>query len=109
MNLWIRSQDKQLLIPINDILKVSEGSLIQTSTRPYMVEKHYNIMYRNIPLGEYKSDKRALEVLDEIEERIMIINTISLVKDSVSLIAYKNALSKEKIKGIGYPYQMPKE
>lgn len=96
MNLWIRTQDKQSLIPINDILKVSEGSLIQTSTRPYMVEKHYNIMYRNIPLGEYKSDKRALEVLDEIDK-------------------YKNKLEKAHFLGmeesefVSSTFQMPKE
>lgn len=96
MNLWIRSQDKQLLIPINDILKVSEGSLIQTSTRPYMTERHYNIMYKNIHLGEYKSKKRALEVLDEIDK-------------------YKNKLEKAHFLGIeesefvSSTFQMPKE
>ena len=60
-------------------------------------------------LGTYKTKERALEVLDEIEERIMLINTINLAKDRDSLIAYKNALTEEKIKGLGYPYQMPKK
>lgn len=101
MNLWIRTQNKIKLTKVNDIQidKVSDGfQIINYSENNYV-----------IILGLYKTKERALEVLDEIEERIMIINTISLVKDSVSLIAYKNALSEEKIKGIGYPYQMPKE
>ena len=101
MNLWIRTQNKIELTKVNDIQidKVSDGfQIINYSENNYV-----------IILGLYKTKERALEVLDEIEERIMIINTISLVKDSVSLIAYKNALSEEKIKGIGYPYQMPKE
>lgn len=101
MNLWIRTQNKIELTKVNDIqiYKASDGfQIINYSGNNYV-----------IILGLYKTKERALEVLDEIEERIMIINTISLVKDSVSLIAYKNALSEEKIKGIGYPYQMPKE
>ena len=61
----------------------------------------------SVELGTYKTKERAIEVLDEIEERIMLINTINLAKDRDSLIAYKNALTEEKIKGLGYPYQMP--
>lgn len=101
MNLWIRTQNKIKLTKVNDIIihEVSDGFQI----------KNYSGNNYVIILGLYKTKERALEVLDEIEERIMIINTISLVKDNVSLIAYKNALSEEKIKGIGYPYQMPKE
>lgn len=98
MNLWIRSQDKKELRS-NPKLGIEND---------YYIVDRYNID-RAIILGQYATEERALKVLDEIEERIMIINTISLVKDSVSLIAYKNALSEEKIKGIGYPYQMPKE
>lgn len=100
MNLWIRSQDKQLLIPINDILKVSEGSLIQTSTRPYMTERHYNIMYKNIHLGEYKSKKRTLEVLDEIENKFLLDIENSNYKCADLII---KAYMLPKI------YEMPKE
>ena len=46
---------------------------------------------------------------NEIEERIMLINTISLAQDMNSLISFKNAVGEEKINGLGYPYQMPKE
>lgn len=101
MNLWIRSQDREKLICCNDIA-IATGN-------EYKIVGYFDKNTEYEDLGFYLTKERALEVLDEIEERIMIINTISLVKDSVSLIAYKNALSEEKIKGIGYPYQMPKE
>lgn len=102
MDLWIKSQDKELLVN-------AKGFELQQHYKdsPCQIFAVWNNNYNCV--GTYKTKERALEVLDEIEERIMIINTISLVKDSVSLIAYKNALSEEKIKGIGYPYQMPKE
>ncbi|UKI57804.1 MAG: hypothetical protein L6V81_11120 [Clostridium sp.] len=44
--------------------------------------KHYiGTYYDNLEiLGEYASKERAIEVLDEIEERIMLINTINIAK-----------------------------
>lgn len=104
MNLWIRSQDREKIICCNDI-----AIAIDNEYKIYKIVGYFDKNTEYEDLGFYLTKERALEVLDEIEERIMIINTISLVKDNVSLIAYKNALSEEKIKGIGYPYQMPKE
>lgn len=107
MELWIRSQDKSSIVKV-DNLYVSVGNYIC-----YYVEKGKEVSgtyYRpSGELGRYETKERALEVLDEIEERIMLINTINIAKDRDSLIAYKNALTEEKIKGLGYPYQMPKE
>lgn len=97
MELWIRSQDKENLIQPTRLF-IAFDKKIATWDRNIMID-----------LGTYKSKGRALEVLDEIEERIILINTINLAKDIDSLIAYKNALTEEKIKGLGYPYQMPKE
>lgn len=98
MELWIRSQDKTTLIRSYEIY-ISE----QPNTYLIRAEKTSHI------LGSYSTFERTLEVLDEIEERIMLINTINIVKDRYSLIAYKNALTEEKIKGLGYPYQMPED
>lgn len=70
MELWIRSQDKNELIPIKAKLKVYEGDLIQTGIDPYQVERHYNIIHNTDFLGEYKSKERSLEVLDEICDTI---------------------------------------
>lgn len=54
MNLWIRSQDKSYLMPIEDIISEFGGSLF----------------YKGIILGDYKTKERALEVLDEIQKLI---------------------------------------
>ena len=107
MELWIRSQDKKNLVKIRQIsLNYQNNKQIIANYMPELYENsggYYEL------LGTYKTKERALEVLDEIEERIMLINTINIAKDRDSLIAYKNALTEEKIKGLGYPYQMPKE
>lgn len=57
MELWIRSQDKMLLSKAVDIRIVieQEGASIIDDTTSYI-------------LGMYKSEKRALEVLDEIQK-----------------------------------------
>ena len=52
MNLWIRSQDKKALIPINKMLTISCSS----------------IFYDGIILGVYKIEQRALEILNEIQK-----------------------------------------
>ena len=52
MNLWIRSQDKKALIPINKMLTISCSSMF----------------YDGIILGVYKTEQRVLEILDEIQK-----------------------------------------
>ena len=96
MELWIRSQDKTTLIRSYEIY-ISE----QQNTYLIRAKRTSHI------LGSYSTIERAIEVLDEIEERIMLINTINISKDRDSLIACKNVLTEEKIKGLNYPYQMP--
>ncbi len=107
MELWIRSQDKTRLIKVSNVQYTYRKGDLYSDVRG----KHYiGTYYDNLEiLGEYASKERAIEVLDEIEERIMLINTINIAKDTDSLIACKNALPKEKIKGLNYPYQMPAE
>ena len=99
MELWIRSQNKKKLC----VAKFFELDNDETGIFCFNGESY------SIFAGKYKSKERALEVLDEIEERIMLINTINLAKDTDSLIACKNVLAEEKMKGLNYPYQMPKE
>lgn len=97
MELWIRSQDKEVLTRVIDIWKDADKNEIWSKS---------SFAIKNC-LGIYKTKERAIEVLDEIEERIMLINTINIAKDRDSLIACKNVLTEEKIKGLNYPYQMP--
>lgn len=103
MNLWVRNQDKTILQKVDNLL-ISDGNNAGGT---------FNIYTNSLPaqnvLGRYKTKERALEVLDEIEERIMLINTINIAKDTDSLIACKNVLTEEKIKRLNYPYQMPEK
>lgn len=107
MELWIRSQDKMNLVKIEQInVSYEDSRHIIANYKPEMYE-NAGVYYEL--LGTYKTKERALEVLDEIEERIMLINTINIAKDTDSLIACKNVLTEEKIKGLNYPYQMPEK
>lgn len=107
MELWIRSQDKMNLVKVRQVgVNYQNNKQIIANYTPELYENSGEFVEL---LGTYKTKERALEVLDEIEERIMLINTINIVKDRDSLIAYKNVLTEEKIKGLGYPYQMPED
>lgn len=61
MELWIRSQNKQsLLKPVS----ISLDNL-KTSIFGYYSDDYYQV------LGRYKTKERALEVLDEIQKRMI--------------------------------------
>ena len=49
MDLWIKSQDKKLLIKVNHIMRIN------------------NRIFSGDTLGEYDSEGRAIEILDEIQ------------------------------------------
>ena len=72
MELWIRSQDKSSIVKV-DNLYVSVGNYIC-----YYVEKGKEVpgtYYRpSGELGRYETKERALEVLDEIQNKINLIN-----------------------------------
>lgn len=107
MELWIRSQDRMNLVQIKQIsLNYENNKQVIANYEP---EQYENSSCYYELLGTYKTKERALEVLDEIEERIMLINTINIAKDTDSLIACKNVLTEEKIKRLNYPYQMPEK
>lgn len=102
MELWIRSQHKGNLVLTNSLeIEARNSGLYEIWD--YTTNDHFTF------LGEYKTKERALEVLDEIEERISLLNTMCLVHDTNSLISFKKAIGEDKITGLSYPYQMPKE
>ena len=72
MELWIRSQDKSSIVKV-DNLYVSVGNYIC-----YYVEKGKEVpdtYYRpSGELGRYETKERALEVLNEIQNKINLIN-----------------------------------
>lgn len=88
MNLWIRSQDRKILIPIDNALYIPQSR----------TGENFGIFYKDIMLGYYTKEERTLEVLDEIQRLI----------EDLQYIGY--AIEKEKF--CGYRpnvYEMPKE
>ena len=88
MNLWVRSQDKKHLMKCEAIMCEETG--IGYGLRAFT--KNYDF-----DIGTYKTKERAIEVLDEIQNKINLIN---LEHDLGSpMIDLKNP---------AYIYQMPK-
>lgn len=56
MSLWIRSQDREKLLKVNDI-----------ATEMNMIYGYFDKNTEYELLGQYKSKERALEVLDKIQ------------------------------------------
>lgn len=75
MDLWIRSQDKEVLTRVVDIWKDADKNEIWSKS---------SFAIKNC-LGIYKTEERALEVLDEIQYKIKnmyILENCKLSKDS---------------------------
>ena len=64
MELWIRSQDRQDLIIVSRNFHIQETSINPHSHRWGI------LLDGGRYIGEYNSEERALEVLDEIQDRI---------------------------------------
>lgn len=97
--MWIRSQDKGYLVksPIIDIdIKKNEVYILD---RTYAKEPFIGRI-----LGVYKSKERAIEVLDEIDSKIMMNKVIEIYSNLGDLtFANRANYSYTPI------YQMPKE
>lgn len=96
MELWIRSQDKMNLVKIRQIsLNYSNKKQIIANYMPELFEnsgEYYEL------LATYETKERALEVLDEIQNKINLIN---LGHDFGSPMIDLNQPT--------YIYEMPKE
>jgi hypothetical protein len=101
MDLWVRSQDKENLLKI-DRLDINDNTIMAN------MKKHYSGC-DYIILGEYNSSIRTFEVLDEIQERITILNLMSTINGEKEMIKIAHAFGEDKINGVLKPYQMPKE
>lgn len=117
MELWIRSQDGKVLEKIDDLF-------IQYSTQKklHMICSHRNLVY----LGGYKTEERALQVIDEIQNKMKqqfllkpttmmnqkdILggkNYFEMINDA-NMIVTDNNFEIEPINSEVIFYQMPKE
>ena len=109
MDLWIRSQDKTDLVKANALWIMDNQIWMEVPFYENHKKLGLTVTGHNHKLAEYATKERALEVLGEIDERIMLLNTLSIAKDRDTLLALKNALPEEKLQGLAYPYEMPKE
>lgn len=73
MNLWVRSQDKEKLLKING-LQYQNCKLVENETVEANILIGFYSSYENEILGEYKTKERAIKVLDEIQNKINLIN-----------------------------------
>lgn len=73
MNLWVRSQDKMNLVKINQVnINYQDNKQIIANYVPELYEN--SACYYEL-LGIYETKERALEVLDEIQNYILLPNT----------------------------------
>lgn len=108
MELWIRSQDKEVLLNIKGI-QYQNYKLVENETVEANILIGLYNYYDNEILGEYETKERALEVLDEIQRiiypkeyiefnlKIMNKSKTELIKDH-----YSSYLSS-------YVYEMPEK
>lgn len=65
MGIWIRTQDKKRLMDVNDIfISFIDDTTIGTTTNGTDEDSFFQ-------LGKYKSEERALEVLDLIQRKLI--------------------------------------
>lgn len=93
MDIWIRSQNKDILMKVDNLLIDSEKNVIFT-------HKFINNKEVTYTLGKYKTKERALEVLNEIES----IYNFTLINDT-----YEHADLYIKTLMLPRFYNMPKE
>lgn len=96
MDLWIRSQDKMNLESVHSInVNYLNKKQIICNYEPDFIgsQGEYYIL-----LGEYATEERALEVLDEIQKKINLIN-----------LGHDFGSPMVDLKNPSYIYEMPKE
>lgn len=103
MDLWIRSQDGKNLVAIDGRL-----SITRVPTEKHNVEDGYRIEHFSFLLGIYKTEKRALEVLDEIQKTIINNEVIRIIMPNVKDMRGNEELYKENVFNT-MVYEMPKE
>ena len=112
MELWIRSQDKEKLINVNDVYISKYGKAYTVLLFNEVQEKEETNIFVNCDewVGKYKSKERALEVLDEIQS---ILNLKDMYKYDRELVlkGWEN-VDEEQVKIVRQQmsvYEMPKE
>ena len=101
--MWIRSQNKKVLINTNEIW-ISDDNCSDSKTNIVAVNSTLNIK-GGFFLGDYKSEERAIEVLDDIQDQLTKCNE-RIVNFNYDYANYSNTTYSEKSNIV---YQMPQE
>lgn len=109
MELWIRSQDKEKLLKCNDIAiknhrydTMDEYGNRCINYKGYEIVGYFDKNTEYETLGTYKTKERALEVLDEIHQRLINLQCIEITgADFISQQMKRN--------GVDCVYEMPKK
>ena len=97
MELWIRSQDKEVLLNIKGI-QYQNYKLVENETVEANILIGLYNYYDNEILGEYETKERALQVLGEIQNKINLIN-----------LGHDFGSPMVDLKNLTYIYQMPEK
>lgn len=100
MNLWIRSQDKTILINVKNLL------IDEKQKKIYTVETLSNATHQAV-LGTYNSKERTLEVLDEINNAVLGIISLEDIEEQGIKEYTGNAILSKQSNSI--VYEMPEE
>lgn len=108
MELWIRTQNKNELLKVEDLCVEYNGAL-DPELHPYRIIA--KVDDKEIKLGIYEDKERAMEILDEIQK---IIKPQLLFKEGKIIGSYQDKVIREpagcEIKELSaYVYEMPKE
>lgn len=88
MNLWIRSQNRKMM---EKAVAIKIAHYMENETNSIVINNDY-------VFGEYATEERALEVLDEIQKKINLIN-----------LGHDFGSPMVDLKNPTYIYEMPKE
>lgn len=118
MELWIRSQDKNILTKVNSLWINDNQIWMEVPFYENHKKIGLSITGHNHRLGEYKSKERALEVLDEIQNILKpqikiidnkIIQKEDLINNNFEMIVNPIIKDIEVQQFNTYVYQMPEK
>lgn len=125
MDLWIRSQNKEMLIKTKDICYTSEYMSFDNFVQK--IKKGHFIMAEDTYIAEYKTKKQAIKVLNQIQNLLidqdkLIINadlddyeSFEMVANNIKTKGWCGIIDEKKDSEIKYispntiVYQMPEE
>lgn len=89
--MYIRSQDKRILIPLNN-LAIVIGQPYDNYKKKTIIGHYTNVNQTNsIILGHYKTDERCFDVLDDIQQTLQEC-FVNQIFESTDFINYKNGV-----------------